>query len=109
MDKQIQTSTLAENLRRDHEKTGSWERTAQNFGIHKAVAYHIAERGYEPKDPHLRAKLNLPALAPAPVCIKCGEVHTAKRCTKNRKPPTRWADFPLNELRRAFANRYEIY
>ncbi len=42
---------------------------------------------YEPRDPHIRAALNLPALAPAPVCPRCGMVHVAKRCMSQQERP----------------------
>ena len=38
------------------------------------MAWRIAkERGYEPRDPHLRARLGLPALVSVAPCEKCGE------------------------------------
>ena len=65
-------------------------------------------KGIEPKDPKARWLLGLPALAPAPVCRRCGNVHVTKTCTANRKPPTRWADYPLHLLRAAIENRKEM-
>lgn len=38
--------------------------------------------------PHAyRARFGLPDEKPAPVCLKCGDVHTTKRCTKNGTKP----------------------
>ena|SRR3990167_5569303 len=41
----------------------------------------IAKDGYIPRKWRLR--LGLPALAPAPVCLKCGNVHVTKKCMAN--------------------------
>jgi len=41
-------------------------------------------KGRDPKNPHVRAVLHLPALIPAPACRVCGEVHTTKRCTRRK-------------------------
>ena len=47
-------------------------------------------KGIEPKDLHIRTILDLPLLIPAPACRRCGEVHTTRRCTKNRRPRNNW-------------------
>lgn len=45
-------------------------------------------KGHEPKSARIRLLLHLPALAPAPVCSTCGEVHLRKSatCPKDRQP-----------------------
>jgi hypothetical protein len=59
-------------------------------------------KGEEPRDPHIRAILRLPILAPAPVCPTCGEIHIKARCPHRKQPPawvTRGADFLEMKLR----------
>lgn len=51
------------------------------------MVYRIAMHDYEPRQPHIRAALSLPSLAPAPVCPKCGTVHVAKRCLSQQERP----------------------
>lgn len=55
-----------------------------------------ALQGDFPKTSKKRAAFNLPSLAPAPVCPRCGLVHVSKRCTANRAPrrPTWRAEAP---------------
>lgn len=68
------------------------------------VTHAVIERiiaGYDPVDPHIRAVLGLPILAPAPVCPTCGIVHPG-RCTVRKPVPewvTRGADFLEARLR----------
>jgi len=69
-------------VQRCYEKAGNWRAVGAELGISGGMAYRIAVDGYEPKEVHIRVRLGLPAMAPAPVCAKCGEVHVAKRCTK---------------------------
>lgn len=60
------------------------------------------DKDYEPKRPDIRRALGLPCFAPAPVCPKCGVVHTTKRCTANRKPRPRayrYVNYPVVYLR----------
>ena len=67
---------------------GTWRKVAKVYGnkVPAGTLCAIA-KGREPKKPAHRAALGLPALAPAPVCQKCGVVHTAKRCTANSDKP----------------------
>ena len=58
--------------------------------------------------PKWHKRLGLTVTAPAPVSRRCGNVHVTKTCTANRKPPTRWADYPLHLLRAAIENRKEM-
>jgi hypothetical protein len=70
----------------------SWRKIASReeyLGIAAGTLCEIA-KGREPKDAHVRAQLHLPALIPAPACVKCGEVHTTKACTKDRQPRKVW-------------------
>jgi len=74
----------------------------QYRGIPPGTLSTIAKHGYVPKK--WRTRLGLPVLLPAPACIRCGEVHTTKRCTAGnndrprRQPPVRVAD--CNEAER---------
>lgn len=76
----------SEALRRLKDTTGlTWAEIASQpdyAGITPGNLSSIAA-GREPKDAHVRAILHLPALALAPVCVTCGEVHTSRRCVKN--------------------------
>ena len=103
-------SDLRRKLNRLHKKQqrGGWRIVGQEFGISGGMAYRIAIHGYEPKMPHIRFALGLPALAPAPVCIKCGQVHTTKRCTNQPKRYRRLDDYPVDVLREMLANRQEM-
>jgi len=76
--------TLRSKIVQKFEIKKHWQPTADDFKISRGLAYRIAVEGYEPKDPHIRAALELPVLVPAPVCPKCGEVHVTKKCTKNK-------------------------
>jgi hypothetical protein len=106
----IDIVSLRKKLKKDysrHSDGGGWREVGKAYGVSGAMAYRIANSDYEPKDPHARFLLGLPVFAQAPVCSKCGEVHVAKRCTR-RKPPERWIDYPVDQLRSAFENRAEF-
>src|SRR3989337_516310 len=64
-------------------------------------------KGY-PVPKRWRQRLGLPLLAPAPVCLKCGQVHVTKRRTKGTRRITRWRDLEPEQLRWALENRYEL-
>lgn len=106
----IDITSLRKKLIKDYRRyshKGGWRKVGSDYGISGAVAYRIANSDYEPRDPHIRARLGLPAYAPAPVCVKCGNVHVTKRCTR-KQPPTRWSDYPIDQLRAALDNREEF-
>lgn len=65
-----------------HDEYLSWDAVADHFGLTKPLVWRVANKHYEPKNPTIRHRLGLPALASAPVCAKCGELHVTKRCTK---------------------------
>lgn len=57
------------------------------FKVSAATVWKFAN-GQEPRSPKLRRLFNLPALAPAPVCPTCGEVHVKTgRCPHAPKLP----------------------
>ena len=85
-----------------------WRVVAAQFGLTPAMAWRIVNQEYEPKEPHIRARLELPALAPAPVCPKCGDVHVTKRCTKAGTRVRRWRDLPTETLRILLDERTEM-
>lgn len=100
------------NVRRDLKKAytllRTWRAVGDAFGISGGMAYRIVEDKYEPKDAHIRVKLGLPAMAPAPVCRVCGEVHLAKRCPKRvERKPVRLFDMPVKSLRKMIDEREE--
>ena len=74
---------LSLNIRNAYEAEKNWRRGAAWFDINPGLAYKIGVQGYDPKNPHLRIKLGLPALVPAPVCLDCGDVHITGFCTKD--------------------------
>ncbi len=55
-----------------------------------------ALKGEFPKAIDRRMSMGLITMLPAPVCVKCGVVHTTKGCTANRKPSRkpRWVRMP---------------
>ena len=99
---------VSEKLREDYSELKSWNWVARMNGISKGMAWRIARKGYEPKDWNIRARLDLPLLAPAPVCLKCGQVHVTKRCTKVTRRITRWRDLEPEQLRWVLENRHEF-
>jgi hypothetical protein len=62
-----------------------WREISKYYGLPAGTLSSIA-KGREPKDPHTRALLNLPVLAPTPVCPGCGIVHIKPTCPRKRKP-----------------------
>jgi hypothetical protein len=58
------------------------------YGVPAGTLCDMA-KGKEPRSPHLRARLGLPALVSLPPCPKCGEVHLAKTCPAARKKAAR--------------------
>lgn len=91
MKQAIDIETLKRSLRRAYNRLGSWQAVGERYGVNRGIAWRIVnEEKYEPKGAHIRARLGLPALVPAPVCRKCGEVHTTQRCTKNGRRVVNW-------------------
>lgn len=96
---------LRKELLKDHKRLGNWRDVAAEWHLPPGTLCRIAGSDYEPKDAHVRVRLGLPALEPAPVCLKCGEVHVAKRCTKKATKHNDWLAYSVKELRELFANR----
>lgn len=103
--------SVRRKVQKAYKKLHNWRRVGDELGISEGLAWRLAnEDGYEPKDPHIRVRLGLPALAPAPVCGRCGEVHVAKRCTRRGfavRPYRSLWDWPVDELKRAMEKREE--
>lgn len=76
--------TVRRKLAKSYLERRTWRSVAAEFGISPAMAWRIVMQGYEPHEAHIRFLLKLPALLPAPVCLKCGAVHVTKRCTANQ-------------------------
>jgi len=90
MDKDTCTiETLRNRIKLAYATRHNWRAVAAQYGVSSGMAYRIAVNDYEPREAHIRHKLGLPALAPAPVCAKCGEVHVTKRCTSSGDKPRR--------------------
>ena len=83
MDKQRSFTAVRNIILRKKRRLKTWRATAKFFGISGGMAWRIGVTGYEPKETKIRTKLQLPSLVPAPVCLKCGQVHVTKKCTAN--------------------------
>jgi hypothetical protein len=89
---------LRKRLKSAHCELHSWRKVGALYGISSGLAYHIAIEGKEPHDPKIRHRLGLPAYAPAPCCVECGQVHVAKRCPNKRQDYTDLFAMPTNRL-----------
>jgi len=58
----------------------NWRAVGQKWGVSGALCLRIMRDGYEPKEPEIRRKLNLPVVIPTPACPDCGAVHTLGVC-----------------------------
>ena len=64
----------------------SYQDIGDKYAVNKGVIWKIIEEGQEPKDPHIRAKLQLPTLAPVSfietvnIQGKDVQAHTVARC-----------------------------
>ncbi len=74
-EKQADFQILRTTIQAAYSRLNNWRKVAAEFGLTSGLAYRIAVDGYEPKEPHIRTLLGLPAYALAQVCPKCGEVH----------------------------------
>lgn len=90
----------------DHKKFKSWRKVAEPFGLCANMA-RLISMGYIPGS-KIRAKLNLPAHKPAPVCPSCGVVHVAKRCPKRKRKYRDLFSIPVIELTTMLKNRKEF-
>ncbi len=95
------------SIQRRYSREKNWRKVASFYGINVGMAWRIAH-GYEPKEAHIRHILDLPALVPAPVCPKCGQVHVTKRCTAARPHYRSLFAMPARALRQAMERREEI-
>ena len=57
----------------------TWRAVGAKYGVSAGAVYRLAMQGKEPRKMEIRARLGLPALAPAPVCPVHGVVH-ARLC-----------------------------
>jgi hypothetical protein len=98
--------TISRELRKSYHRLGRWRAVGAAYGITAGMAWRIARQGYEPKDPLIRIKLELPARAMAPVCRRCGAVHVSKRCSRSRRRVYRdLSEMPVELLRWQMENR----
>jgi hypothetical protein len=85
---------VQKSIQKAYSVSDNWRVVGGLFGITAGTARRIAVEGHEPVDHDIRVALGLPALIPAPACLKCGEVHVTKRCMNGeagRKTPRRVA------------------
>jgi len=103
---------LGREVKKAYKRLGNWRAVGDELGISGGMAYRIAVDGYEPKDAHIRLKLGLPALVPAPVCPVCGVVHVARRCPRAsgdaQRAKMRLFDLPVGVLKKMLENREEL-
>jgi len=78
--------TLRRDMKRLRRKGLKWQEIADHYGVTVGMAYRIAIDGHEPKDPHIRIRLGLPAMVQTPVCEKCGKCISAKFARLKRRP-----------------------
>ena len=72
---------LQETLNLEYINFGSYGRIAENYGVSKGLIYKIIKYGHTPTKPNIRKRLNLPELKMVTSCLKCGEIHSKKRCS----------------------------
>jgi hypothetical protein len=101
-------NTIRKRLLKDYDTLGTWEKVGQKWGLNRGLAFMIAVKGYEPKNPHLRNQLGLPSLILAPACPKCGVVHVTRRCTGHGAATKHWRDWPEERIRWALEHREEM-
>lgn len=70
--------------------------------ITPSVVYRLAH-GIEPQRHDLRRALGLPVLRAVPACAHCGDVHTAKRCPRQRQAPRKPRRRPTPRQKRLLA------
>jgi len=71
-------------------KDRSWTKTARALGVTRGTLIRVMD-GYEPKEPSIRRVIGLPVYRPVAECLKCGQLHVTKRCTKKLTPEKRFA------------------
>lgn len=59
----VPINVLRATLREEHESGNTWESIGERRDVHRAVVWRIANTDYEPKDPVIRARLDLPTSA----------------------------------------------
>ena len=72
---------LQETLNLEYVYFGSYGRVAENYGVSKGLIYKIIKYGHIPTKPEIRKRLNLPELKMVTSCLKCGSIHSRKRCS----------------------------
>ena len=84
----------------------TYEQLEEMYGVNRYYLWHIINNDdYVPPE-WAQNRLGIRVYKPAPVCVKCGEVHVTKRCTKNDvQPVRRWRDLPPELLRLALEYR----
>ena len=71
-----QLHSVRNRLADDYALLMTWKSVGEKYGVSGRVVYRLVVDDKEPRDNAIRARLGLPALAPAPVCVRCGVVHS---------------------------------
>ena len=99
---------IAHELKNAYRRLGGWRLVGRAYGISAGMAYRIAKQRYEPKDPHIRVRLGLPARVEVSACPHCGDVHIKRGCSLVRPRHRDLFGMPIDELSKALHNREEI-
>src|SRR3990167_9978334 len=55
----------------------------EEYGVNRYYLWHIINTdNYDPPD-RIKEKLGIQIFKPAPICLKCGNVHVTKKCMAN--------------------------
>ena len=104
----MKIDVIRQRLIKAYKRLGNWRTVGKEFGISGGMAFRIAQRDYEPRDPQIRARLGLESYGKAPVCPRCGMVHVSQRCTAKPKKMGKVSEMPEAELRWRLENREEL-
>jgi hypothetical protein len=81
---------LQQKLLKAHFSGKTWAEIGADYGCSGGLIHRIVYQDYEPKEPHIRFRMGLSSMLPAPVCPRCGIVHVTKRCPVRRVPLINW-------------------
>jgi len=93
---------LKEKAYKSYAKLEDW------YEVNRYYLWHMVnDETYEPPI-RIMLKLGIAAYRPAPVCLKCGQVHVTKRCTANHTKHRSLFSWPVKDLRKALEHREEM-
>jgi hypothetical protein len=80
----IRLDILREEIKSKIDKKTTYKTLEEQYHVNRFYLWHIVnDSEYEPPF-KVCNKLGIQKYMPAPVCLKCGEVHTTKRCIKSK-------------------------